>query len=149
MPINIGTRNSTHNTSDAILCWTVHLASDYPSKTIISLIGIAVACITAYFTIGNMIASLIIGIALIASLADFLFPIRYIITSQSAICLMPFKKAEIRWSDVKRCYLDNMGVKLSPFDRTSRLEAFRGVFLRFSDNKEQVIEVVRSLKEIN
>jgi hypothetical protein len=60
---------------------------------------------------------------------------------------MIFKTSEIKWTSVKRCYLDDFGVKLSPLDRKSRLEAFRGVYLRFGDNQNQVIETVKSLKE--
>lgn len=59
---------------------------------------------------------------------------------------MLLKSSEIKWANVKRCYLDDFGVKLSPLDRVSRVEAFRGVYLRFGDNQNEVIEAVKALR---
>lgn len=60
---------------------------------------------------------------------------------------MFLKGTEIKWENVKRCYVDDLGVKLSPLDRASRIEAFRGVYLRFGDNQDAVIEAVKSLRQ--
>lgn len=85
-------------------------------------------------------------VALVASLSDFLFPVTYFITPHGASCKMLLKSSEIKWANVRRCYLDDCGVKLSPLDRTSRVEAFRGVYLRFGDNQDEVIKIVKSLR---
>jgi len=128
-----------------ILSWTVHLARQYPARTIVSVAFIAVATTAGYFIVGPYAAALI-GAALIASFGDFLFPVKYVITADRVSCRMLFKSAEIKWAGVKRCYVDDQGVKLSPLDRVSRLEAFRGVYLRFAANEREVIETVKSLR---
>ncbi len=128
-----------------ILSWTVHLARSQPTRAIASIAFICVATAIGFALAGALVAG-IAAVALIASLSDFLFPVRYIITCEKASSKMIGRGSEIKWADVKRCYLDDCGVKLSPLDRISRLEAFRGVYLRFADNKDEVIETVKSLR---
>ena len=43
------------------------------------------------------------------------------------------------WSDFRSFYADRNGVLLSPFARPSRLENFRGVYVRFGDSKRHEI----------
>lgn len=132
--------------SEPVLSWSVHLARRSPVKAIVSL-----ALVTAATAVGCALAgpyvALVVAVALVASLSDFLFPVRYVVTHDGASCKMLLKGSEIKWSNVKRCYVDNFGVKLSPLDRVSRVEAFRGVYLRFGDNENEVIETVKSLKD--
>lgn len=131
--------------SSAIVSWTVHLAREYPAKAIVSIAFILAASTAGFFAVG-LAAAALVGVVLVASFSDFLFPVRYAITSDRVTCKMLMKSSEIKWVDVKRCYLDGSGVKLSPLDRVSRLEAFRGVYLRYADNESEVIEIVKSLR---
>lgn len=127
------------------MTWKVHLARKHPTK-LLCLIGIsAFVATTAYWVIGSL-GSVFTAVLMIASSAEFIFPTRYTLTRESAVCRTLLKQSEIKWADVRRCYVDDMGVKLSPLDRQSRLEAFRGVYLRFADNEAGVIEAVKSLR---
>lgn len=127
------------------LQWSVHLARKHPLKLLISItLGVLTAA-CGYYVIG-LFGAIAATLIMLGSLADFLFPLRYKINSTGAECKMLFKCAQIRWEKVKRCYLDNQGVKLSPLARQTRLEAFRGVYLRFNDNEQQVIEAVKRLR---
>lgn len=145
MPKTIDPKNSSNHADTVVLSWTVHLARKHPLKLITSLALIAAASAAGYQAIG-VAASVLVAAAMVASLADFLFPNRYVLTTGGAECRMLLKSAAIRWENVKRCYLDDQGVKLSPLDRQSRLEAFRGVYLVFGENQQQVIETVKSLR---
>lgn len=131
--------------SEPTLSWSVHLARRYPAKAVISL-ALIVAATTVGWTLAGPYVALVVGIALVASLSDFLFPVKYILTPDGASCRMLLKSSEIKWADVKRCYVDNLGVKLSPLDRVSKIEAFRGVYLRFESNEDEVIQTVKSLR---
>lgn len=134
--------------SQPILSWTVHLARQRPAKTAACVTFVAVASVVGYLAVGPA-AALIVPLALVAFLSDFLFPVRYEITGERATSRMLLNRAEIKWADVKRCYLDDQGVKLSPLDRASRLEAFRGVYLRFGGNESEVVETVKALRPAN
>ena len=134
--------------SEPVMSWTVHLARRRPTMTAVSAAFIALASAGGFLAIGPA-AGLLVCLALVCFLSDFLFPVTYLITNEKATCKMLLNRTEIKWADVKRCYLDDHGVKLSPLDRVSRLEAFRGVYLRFQGNKDQVIETVKSLRPAN
>ncbi len=47
------------------------------------------------------------------------------------------------WDQFRSYYPDRNGVLLSPFATPSRLENFRGLFVRFSGNRESVLSVIR------
>jgi hypothetical protein len=129
-----------------ILSWTVHLARKQPRKLALIFPIFLLTLFWAYYLVGVFgIAVAFLGLT--AALADFLFPVHYEITTQRATCRRLLGITEIRWGNVKRCYLDDLGVKLSPLPRLSRLEAYRGVFLRFDGNDSEVIEAVRSVRE--
>lgn len=131
--------------SQPVMSWTVHLARRHPAKTLVAVGFIAAASIFGYLAI-SIYAAVAVGLAVMASLSDFLFPVQFEIRPDRVGCRMLFKSSEIKWADVKRCYLDDQGIKLSPLDRISRLEAFRGVYLRFADNEAEVVEAVKSLR---
>jgi len=140
------TNTQAASKNDTILRWTIHLAPEHPLKLLCALGVIALVSVAAHRVIGPL-GSMAVAAALVGSLADFLFPITYEIKPDRVTCRMLFKQAEIMWRDVRKCYLDAHGIKLSPLARPSRLEAFRGVYLRFDRNKEQVIEAVRTMRE--
>ena len=47
-----------------------------------------------------------------------------------------------RWGELRSYYPDKNGVLVSPFAKPSRLENFRGVYLRFGGNREKVLAVL-------
>jgi hypothetical protein len=74
----------------------------------------------------------VLGPALVGSaVAEFLLPIRYRLTEEAAYCSYGLARLAIPWSSVRRLLDGPDGVRLSPFRRASRLDAFRGVELRF------------------
>lgn len=145
MPTQIRQTCSPMLNEEVILSWTVHLARECPGKLVCSIMAIVFASLAAHFVIGG-IAAIAVAIIMLISASDFLFPVKYIITKDGATCKMLLKSASIRWENVRNIYLDNYGIKLSPLAVQTRLEAFRGVFLRFSGNEAQVIDIVKSLR---
>ena len=131
--------------SDVILSWTSHLARKHPIKLALALGLAALSSAAGYFAFG-LTTSVAVLIVMLCSLADFLFPVRYEITTEAAEARMLFKSARILWKDVKQCMLDNDGLKLSPLAVPSRREAFRGVYLRFENNEGRVIDAVKSAR---
>lgn len=127
----------------ATLRWTIHLARQRPRKLIGTVACLLLACAAAYSVIGPL-GSVAVAAMMAGALAEFWFPVTYEITSEGATCRMLHKSAQIKWIAVRRCYLDSGGVKLSPLNSGSKLEAFRGVYLRFNGNDEQVIEAVKA-----
>lgn len=88
-------------------------------------------------------------LAVLFSLSEYVFPIRYTLTAQSASARHGLSMLEIRWADVRHAYLADDGIKLSPLSvKNSRFESLRGVFLRFDgENRVAVTEAVTRFRE--
>jgi len=138
---------SSPKADDVVLSWTLHLAREHPAKQILVVASLLTAATAGYYLLGvlGIVASLVV---ISSSIAEFLFPVSYRISTSGAECRSALRRERIEWSSVKACYLDESGVKLSPLGYPTRLEAFRGVYLRFADdNAETVIAAVRKLRE--
>ena len=86
--------------------------------------------------------------AVLLSLSEFVFPVRYTLTAQSATArhgLTPWKSA----GQMSATPISPTRLKLSPLRaKNSRFEPLRGVFLRFDeDNREAVIAAVRRCRQ--
>ncbi len=133
----------------SVLSWSVHLIARQPKRP--AQIGLV---LLAVFALGLCVfhsfwLSLAPALALLFSLSEFVFPVRYTLTEQSASARHGLTLLEIRWADVRHAYLTDDGIKLSPLPaRNSRWESLRGVFLRFDDhNKDAVIAAVRRFRQ--
>jgi len=81
---------------------------------------------------------------LLGALCPFFLPTDYELTSDKVKVRFFFSQKEKEWSFYRSFYVDKNGVLLSPFERPSRLENFRGIYIRFDRNKDQVVKFVSS-----
>jgi hypothetical protein len=79
--------------------------------------------------------------------AEFLLPTRYRLAPTAAEARNLFFWRRIEWREVKRVYLAQEEIKLSPLLRPGRQEAFRGVLLRCEANQERVLEAIRKFRD--
>jgi hypothetical protein len=80
----------------------------------------------------------------LASLSSFLLPTSYRLTKES-VEVRSLGVARARpWAEMRRMTVDRTGVFLSPFERRSWLEAYRGVRLLFGGNRDQVVAFVEA-----
>ena len=135
--------------AESVLSWSVHLLAHQPKRPVqigaILLTVFALSlCVFRSFWLG-----LLPALALLFSLSEFIFPVRYTLTEQSASVRYGLTSLEIRWADVRHAYLTEEGIKLSPLaTRNSRFEPLRGVFLRFDDrNRAAVIAAVQRFRQ--
>lgn len=78
------------------------------------------------------------------SLSQFYLKTTFEFTERKVRVKYLINKIEKDWSQYRSYYEDKHGVLLSPFVRTSRLENFRGIYIRFADNREEVMAIVKS-----
>ncbi len=126
----------------------MHLSGGQPKRQ--AQIGLV---LLAVFVLGAALFrsfwfGLLPALALLFSLSEYVFPIRYTLTAQSASARCGLSLLEIRWTDVRHAYLTDDGIKLSPLSvKNSRFESLRGVYLRFGrGNEGAVIEAVRRFR---
>lgn len=126
------------------LKWIVHPVKKnltLSASVIIFLVGL---CVSIYFSFDSLILSIVSAIFLFGSLFRFFFPTTYILQDKQIIVKSFLSESSRNWKSFKRYYVDKKGVLLSPFTYKTRLENFRGLYIRFNDNKEQVIDFIKS-----
>lgn len=138
---------STKSHAEPILTWKVHLLREQPAKLLLVIPAAALSLVVSHIFFGTFSFGLIALFLIMASLAEYLFPIRYELDSRGASARTLTAFTRIEWSRVKKYYLDDRGIKLSPLSRQTRLEAYRGVYLRFGSRRDEVIEAVKEIRD--
>jgi hypothetical protein len=102
-------------------------------------VAIAAGAAAAGVGFQNVLLGLLAGILLVAAVSDYLFPIRYTLGLDGIEARGLWHRRRMTWKQVRRVGQDDLGVKLSPLPRPSRLEAYRGIYLWFADNADDVM----------
>lgn len=113
-----------------------------PGKASVVAACVLIASLMGILLFRNAIFGLLGGFLVAASVKEFLFPIRFELSATGARSRCLWSVSEIEWKNVRRIYVDAAGVKLSPLSSLSRLEAFRGVYLRFDGNREEALAAI-------
>lgn len=79
-----------------------------------------------------------------SSLSPFFFPTRYELSEDKVKVYFLAVKKEKTWSEFRSYYPEKNGVFISPFAKPSRLENYRGIYLRYDKNQEAVLDFVKS-----
>ena len=124
------------------LQWTVHLLREQPQKawTAGAIMLLASAVVGVAFRSAGM--GLLALVLLWLATRDYWLPVRYTVDERGARVRYLGAAFDIAWEHVKYVSVASDGVKLSPLPPRSRLEPFRGVYLRFADNRQQVLEAI-------
>ena len=72
------------------------------------------------------------------------FPFRYEVHDDRIAISSFFFKQNRLWNEFRSYYIDQHGILLSPFSKPSRLESFRGIYVRFGLDKSVVRELIQS-----
>lgn len=129
--------------SGATLEWVSHPVKRRPLVSVaVSVFIIACCAITFISTNSTWFAGLALAI-LIGSLAKFYFPTRYRLSPKGVTIKTTTQTLTKEWRLYRSCYPDRNGILLSPFEEPSRLENFRGLYLIFNNNADDVTSFVR------
>ena len=145
-PTPLRAPESVRDEETVLLEWTVHLIRANPRRAW----GVAGAMLVAFilgFLLFFSLTLAIVGPALVLlSSAEFLLPIRCRLTTERASASYGLAQLEIRWSGVKRILEGPDAFRLSPFAKESRLDAVRGVTLRWAPGADRDT-LLRIIKE--
>jgi len=81
---------------------------------------------------------LLAALILIASLGVFFFPTRYTLSQDGLTIEFLGTKQVKKWDSFVRAEPETNGIFLSPFGRKRFLEHYRGLFVRYDGNKNEV-----------
>lgn len=129
--------------------WKLHPLKANWKISFILIAFLVALCVFIYISFDSF-AFLIFSVAfLFGSLSSFFLPTTYIIKENCVIIKSPFRKQSKEWSLFKRCYPDKNGVFLSPFYHQTRLENFRGLYVRLGDNRDDILNFIKQKIDYN
>ena len=129
------------------LSWISYPARERPLTAIIVTVFIVFVMTIVYFIMDHSLFMMIVagGIFLI-SLSTFYLPTTFYIDEQKVSIKYRFSVKERNLSAFRQYFPEQRGILLSPFLSPSRLENFRGFYLRYGkDNKAEVDVFVAKL----
>lgn len=119
--------------------WKVNLGKVAPQKrAIVLLVGI-VCFVAGSMIFHNVIFGLIGAGGVILGNAEMILPVTYTISEKGVSSKCGLSVSEITWDRIYRIWEDGDGLKLSPLKEGSRMEVFRGVYLRYLGNRDEVL----------
>ncbi|MCP4632582.1 MAG: YcxB family protein [candidate division Zixibacteria bacterium] len=129
------------------LSWTNHPATQSKKRTTIVVLFLVVVFAGVYYTTNSVILTGVAVLIMFGSLTSFFLPTKFGFNDDGIYIKTLSGRREFKWSKYRNFYPDKNGVFLSPFVRPTRLENFRGVYIRFTNNREEVLEFVK--KKLN
>jgi hypothetical protein len=134
---------------EAELYWTCHPMKRKPLVSVIVTVFIVVCAMLVYYVVESRGFAILAAVILFASLAKFYFPTTYYFTPEAIYIRTTMQTLKKPWSLFRSFYPDRNGVLLSPFVEPSRLENFRGLYVMFEKNSEDVMAYINSRAKAN
>jgi len=130
--------------------WVVFPLAQNRKKSACLIFFLLAFSLAVYFSFNSIFYSLLSVIILFGSLSSFFLPVRYEFYADHLKIRKLFRTVSKDWNEFRSFYVDKNGVLLSPFDKPSRLENFRGVYVRFGQiAPEEVIEFIKQKKIVS
>lgn len=124
--------------------WDVHpLRWEPPGKSVLLAVLIMVSAVTAAMGFEHWLYGAFSMVVLTIAMSRYFFPTHYAIDTTGINTVHLGLRRSIPWGDFRRVDEHRDGVFLSPLVRPGRLDSFRGIFLRYHQNREEVIYFVR------
>ena len=127
-----------------MLKWSSHPVRKKTFVSILVITFLFVIWLVVYLTTFSLFLTALSVVIMLVSLSSFFLPTHYELDQEKVKIRFFLTKREREWSAFRSFYVDKNGVLLSPFAKPSRLENFRGIYVRFYQNKDQVVDFVRS-----
>lgn len=124
--------------------WRIHPAKRRPFVTVIVTLFILAVSFLVLVITESKLFSFFSLLVLFGSLAKFFFPTAYRLDPRGVTIRTSTQTLVKDWSLYRSCYPDKNGILLSPFPEPSRLENFRGIYLIFGENRDDVVAFVKS-----
>jgi len=129
---------------EAVLRWSIHPMKRSTKISILVITFLLAVWFLVYVTTFSLLLTMLSVVIMLGSLSPFFLPTHYQLDEKKVKVKFFFNTKEKEWIAFRSFYADKNGVLLSPFERPSRLENFRGLYVRFNQNKEEVIDFVKS-----
>lgn len=125
------------------LAWRIHPVKRKPMLSAVVTLAILLFSFLVFVSTESTFMTVLSLAILFGSLAKFYWPTSFTLTEKEVIVKTTMQTLRKEWSLYRSYWPDKNGVLLSPFAEKSRLENFRGLYLIFGENKDDVIAFVK------
>jgi hypothetical protein len=127
-----------------VLKWSSHPVKRSTLISVLVILFILFVWLVVYLTTYSLLLTGLAVVIMLGSLSSFFLPTRYELDQDRIRIKFFLTTREREWNSFRSYYVDKNGVLLSPFPQPSRLENFRGIYVRFNQNNDQVVEFVKT-----
>jgi len=125
------------------LAWACHPVRRKPIVSVAVSVLILVVGAAVLYIMQSGLFALFAMVVMFAALAKFYFPTSYRLSDRRIMIKTTTQTLYKDWKIFRSCYPDKNGILLSPFAEPSRLENFRGLFIMFNNNRDEVTAFVK------
>ena len=129
---------------EVVIRWSTHPVKRSSKISILVILFLFVVWFLVYLTTFSLLLTILSVVIMLGSLSPFFLPTYYELDDEKIKVRFFFNTKEKEWSMFRSFYVDKNGVLLSPFERPSRLENFRGLYIRLNQNENEVVDFVKS-----
>lgn len=127
--------------------WRVHPLRERPGVAALVIAFLFLLHGAIYWFLGHWWYVGVAAAVLLPSLAPFFLPVEYTLHPRYIAVRTPFRRFAKSWEAFQRCEIGPKGLFLSPFPTPSRLDNFRGLYVRFGRHREEVLRAFRMIQE--
>ncbi len=136
--------NAEHALASEIT-WRVHPVVESWKRTILLCLFLLSILTILYWGFQSIGVLLFSALLLIGPLYKYFLPFQYHCGTDNLVVSACCYKFDRPWSTYRSYYVDKNGVLLSPFAKPSRLENFRGIYVRFGKHPpEEIVNFIQS-----
>jgi hypothetical protein len=126
-----------------VLSWRCLPARRSPGRTAGVVVFLLVLAVFINWYTHSPGFAVILTVVMFLSLSAYFFPAWYTLSDKGVRVKTLITTFEKPWDLYRSYWPDRNGVLLSPFPYKSRLENFRGLFVRFEGNRDEVLSFVK------
>ena len=125
--------------------WVFHPAKASWLVTTLLTVFLFLLLILVYYLTQSRLFTIIGTIVLLGSMRSFYFPTEYKLFDDHIEVFYTVSSIKKDWKVYRRVYPEKNGVFLSTFARPTRMENFRGLFVKYGEaDRELVLDIIRS-----
>lgn len=127
--------------------WVVHPIRRAHKKTALLAVVVVLTAALIYLNTQSVAWTVFSVLVLLLGVIDFIAPMEFHVDEWGVRSRILFYRRRKPWSALRTYHPDQNGVLLSPFSKRSRLETFRGMYIRFADNRQDVMPLIQDRLE--
>lgn len=131
------------NEENKYLTYTIFPMRESLVKSLIFWIVVVFTIWGVWLNVGSLLLTIIAGAILILSLSSFYLPTIYRIDSNGVMWKRLTGSRSIQWQRVRRVSDERDGMFLSPFAGRTMMENFRGIYLPYRSNHDEISALVK------